>query len=399
MNRTTLLASASLILLAAPGNFTRAADPKPKAEEVIAGKSEVLRAYPKRFARLLAVDPARRQATLLIEKEELAKVWNISPDAEIKIAGHWGRLDQLPLNGRVWAWFQLDRDKQPAAIQMLADELSEQDMMGGVTLEARGENELKISSLREGQRTLQPTKDLVAQRGDKKVDLNAFKPGERVYVQTNGKEASLVLDPAAFAVRQAEQAARLRKEWLTDGLPGRVLFTHVTGELEYLLDHEAMRWGRALQPGTKVSLQTAKPIQAVVKQVAPWRERTLVRLVMRGFDQADLSPGQRVPLLVPAPSKQVEDDPLPPDRGKDLPRAERIEWFLASIYCTCKVKGDGCTGHFYTLASCNPNACGMPNKMRRALGDLIDKKLTDEQIFEALRKDHGPDLLRPHLLP
>jgi hypothetical protein len=69
------------------------------------------------------------------------------------------------------------------------------------------------------------------------------------------------------------------------------------------------------------------------------------------------------------------------------------------MYCTCKVKGDGCTGHFYTLASCNPNACGMPNRMRRELGTLIDKGLSDSQIFEALLKDHGPDLLRPHLLP
>ena len=42
-------------------------------------------------------------------------------------------------------------------------------------------------------------------------------------------------------------------------------------------------------------------------------------------------------------------------------RAERIEWFLASIYCTCKVTNDICTGDFYTLSSCNPNGCGMPN--------------------------------------
>ena len=61
--------------------------------------------------------------------------------------------------------------------------------------------------------------------------------------------------------------------------------------------------------------------------------------------------------------------------------------------------GDGCTGHFYTLASCNPNGCGMPNHMRKILAGKIDKGLTDRQIFEQLFKEHGPPLLRAHLLP
>jgi hypothetical protein len=63
------------------------------------------------------------------------------------------------------------------------------------------------------------------------------------------------------------------------------------------------------------------------------------------------------------------------------------------------VKGDRCTGHFYSLASCNPNGCGMPNHMRRTLADKIERGLTDRQIFEELLKEHGPLLLRPHLLP
>ena len=61
--------------------------------------------------------------------------------------------------------------------------------------------------------------------------------------------------------------------------------------------------------------------------------------------------------------------------------------------------GDGCTGHFYTLASCNPNACGMPNHMRQEIGAKIDKGMTDRQIFEELLKESGPTLVRPHLLP
>jgi hypothetical protein len=90
---------------------------------------------------------------------------------------------------------------------------------------------------------------------------------------------------------------------------------------------------------------------------------------------------------------------LPPDLDQSRTKPERIEWFLASTYCSCKVKGDGCTGHFYTLASCNPNGCGMPNHVRQVVAEMIDKGMTDRQIFEQLLKDQGPDLLRPHLLP
>jgi len=148
-----------------------------------------------------------------------------------------------------------------------------------------------------------------------------------------------------------------------------------------------------------VTLAADPPIPAVVKQVRPWRERTQVRLVVRGADQADLSLGQRTRLRMTAPPPQVDSDPFPPDLDRPRSRAERVEWFLASIYCTCGVTGDGCTGHAYTLASCNPNACGAPNMTRNLLAKKIDDGLTDRQIFEELHKDRGPLMLRPHLLP
>jgi hypothetical protein len=389
----------SPVLLLLVLSAAAAAHAKPKTDdEVIAGKSEVLRAMPKRFGRLVAVDVPRCRVTLLLEKEDLPKVWNVLPDAEIKVAGYWGRLEQLHANDRVWAWFQLDRNKQPTDVMMLADEPSEQDMLGGVTVVSASEKELTITSPRGGERTLGVAAREV-RRGKAALGLDSLKAGERLYVQTANNQARLILDPEAMELGREEQKTFLRQRWLAEGLPGRVLFTHVTGELEYLLDHEAMRWARALKPGTKVTLRTVKPIAAQVRQVAAWRERTLVRLVTAGADHADLTAGLRVPLLVPAPGPIIEKDPLPPDRDQPRAKAERIDWLLASIYCTCKVRGDGCTGHFYTLASCNPNACGMPNRMRRELAALIDKGLSDSQIFEALLKDHGPDLLRPHLLP
>ena len=71
--------------------------------------------------------------------------------------------------------------------------------------------------------------------------------------------------------------------------------------MEYMLDHEAMRWGRSLTVGDAVTIQATPPIKAVVKHVRPWRERTQLRLVMKGNDQADLKLGQRVPLVIYLP--------------------------------------------------------------------------------------------------
>jgi hypothetical protein len=357
-----------------------------KSQE-IAGSAEFLRSVPKRFATLKGADPARRRVTLLIEGEGLAKIWPLTPDAEVKVAGWWGRLDQLKPADRVWAWFKTDRSGQPVGIFMLADELSEQDIHGpGVTVVSQADGKLTLKPSRGANRTL-------------KGALAALPTGSKVYVQSSSDQVRTILNREEFEEARGRQQAALRKRWLHDGLPGTVTFLHLSGEMDYMLDHEAMRWGRSLKPGDSVSLRTATPIPAVVKEVRPWRERTQLRLVMAGADQADLHLGQRVGLKMTAPPAGVEASPLPPDLGRFTKKHDRVEWFLASIYCTCGVAGDGCTGHFYTLASCNPNACGMPNHMRKIIAQKIDKGLTDKQIFEELLKEHGTDLVRPHLMP
>ena len=57
----------------------------------------------------------------------------------------------------------------------------------------------------------------------------------------------------------------MRRRWAEEGLPGTVIFLHLSGEMEFMLDHEAIRWGRSLKPGDKVKLQTTPPVPAVVK--------------------------------------------------------------------------------------------------------------------------------------
>jgi hypothetical protein len=376
-----------------------------KAEErfkEIAGTAEFLRSVPKRFAILQAADPAHDRVTLLVEGESVPKVWPLAADAEIKVAGWWGRLDQFAAGDRVWAWFKTDRQKKPVAISMLADELSEQDIHDAKTkVVVRDADSLTIKRTNRAATKLKlDIAKAEFYQGAMKSTPSLLRAGEQVFVQTTAGGVRLMLDPAAFEVRRSAQKAQLRKRWIDEGLPGTVTFLHIfSGEMEFILDHEAMRWGRALKVGDKVTLQTSPPIPGVVKQVHPWRERTELRLVVNGVDQADLVLGQRIKLRLPVPSIEVENSPLPPDLGQRRDKTERVEWFLASIYCTCGIAGDTCTGHFYTLSSCNPNGCGMPNSMRQVIAEHIDKGLNDQQIFEVLLKEHGLGLLRQHLMP
>src|SRR5262249_35069495 len=103
-----LLASGSLLAAADVELKKDGAEAKRAAERVkeIAGPAAALSAGPKHSATLKAVDPARQRVTLLIEGESLPKVWPLAPDAEVKVAGWWGRLDQLTLGDRVWIWFK-----------------------------------------------------------------------------------------------------------------------------------------------------------------------------------------------------------------------------------------------------------------------------------------------------
>jgi hypothetical protein len=387
----------------AKGEKTKPAQ-KPKE---VAGKSEFLRSVPKHYAILKAVDPQRRRVTLLIEGETLPKVWQLTADAELKLAGWWARLDQFTLGDRVWIWFETDRNKQPVAIFMLCDELSEQDMHGpGLKLESRDTKSITVKDAKGKSRTVPVAKAKVMrgaakEAGTAQEELDRIPADAGVFVQSNADGARLILDTAAFEAQRQLQKNNLRKRWTDEGLPGTVMFLHrLTGEMELMLDHEAIRWARSLKTGDAVTLGGTPAIAAVVREVKPWRERTQVRLVVTAFDQAELALGQRIALKMTPPAAEVDNSPLPPDI--DRPRAtkeERLDWFLASIYCTCKVGGDGCTGHFYSLASCNPNTCGMPNMMRKLLAEKIDQGMTDRQIYEELIKQRGPDLVKPHLLP
>jgi len=372
-------------------------DKKPVEEKVneIAGTAEVLRSFPKHFAVLKSIDAANGKVTLLIDGEKLAKVWSLVPDAEVKVNGWWGRLDQMKVGDRVWAWFKTDRGSRPVAILMLADGVSQLDINNQpYVLKSTGESGIALTT------PISPGQDLNYPLDKPLLEAaRNLKPESKLYLQLNNGKVRTLWSKEEFEAERKKQKAEIARRWETEGLPGQVSFLHLSGEMDYLLDHEAMRWGRSLKPGDKIALQASPPIDAVVKTVGPWRERTILRLVVKGSEQAELKPGDRLKLKMTPPSAEVQESLLPPDLDRPRTRQERIEWFLASIYCTCSVKGNGCTGDFYSLASCNPNACGMPQAMRKQLAKKIDSGMTDRQIFEELLKTYGSDLIQPHLIP
>ncbi|MBI1832760.1 MAG: DUF3179 domain-containing protein [Planctomycetes bacterium] len=394
---------------------------KPNAKDAIkeiAGSAEFLRAAPKKFGKLQSVDVAKHTVTLTLDGDKDATTWPLTPDAEVKIHGWWGRPHDLfpvrpradfgQVEPRVWAWFKVDRAKKPVSIFMIADDLSEQDIHGdGLTVQSITDKKITFRFAKDKSRAIDRD-ECIYTRDNKHHRLEDIKPADQLFLRrylvktsaTPNRYQTHLMDRADFERFRDAQKNVLRQRWLADGLPGAVGFLHVyAGEVDVILDHEAMRWGRSLAPGAKVELVAKPPINAVVKSVTAQREKTQVRLVAKSFDLADLNMGQRVRLKMPAPSAEIENAVMLP--GIDLPRAkeDRIEWFLANTYCTCKIGGDGCTGHFYTLASCNPNACGAPNLMRRYVGKKIDDGWTNREIFEALLKEKGQPLLRPHLLP
>jgi hypothetical protein len=323
--------------------------PTPKFGAEIAGTAEFLRLLPKPFATIEAIDTQVRTITLKMDGKPESKAWPIESDAEIKREGWWGRLEQFKPGEKVWVWLKLDRKKQPTSIVMLADEISRYDIQCLIGKELKD----------------QPT-----------ITREEFEP------------------------RQAAQKSLMRSEWKKNGLPGTLTLHHIfSGEIEITLDHEAIRWGRSLESGRTVFVMANPEIEAVVKSVTPWHERTVVRLVVGELQSSELKVGQRLNLRMGALRESVDNSPYPPDMDRPRSRSERIEWFLASTYCTCGVSKSICTGHFYTLASCNPNACGSPNHRRSQVAKLIDQGMTDRQIMDELLKTDGPLLLKPHLLP
>jgi hypothetical protein len=172
--------------------------------------------------------------------------------------------------------------------------------------------------------------------------------------------------------------------------------------VEVMLAHESLRWGRSLRAGDQVTLQSARPIPAVVRKLRPWRERTQVLLAIDGEDQSAVTVGERVTVRMPAPPAGLGHDVVPASpRDQTLSAADRVEWLVSCLYCPCRMH-DNCAGHILTLAACNggpKGSCGTAVRIRKEVAEMIDRGLSDGEIVAELGKSHGPNVLRPHMLP
>jgi hypothetical protein len=306
------------------------------------------------FAVVEEVHLGRQKVTLLMDGDTEPKLWSLRPDAEVWRDGWWGRLDQFNKGERVWIWFDTDDSKRPVTISLMADEISQQAFY------ATGKG------------------NAVESAGSAETTANAD-----------------------LASRRNAQQTLLGKRWVEEGLPGTLIFAYPQRhEVEIMLDHEASQWGRSLNAGDKVTLDVADGITAVVREVRPWRERTQVLLAAGRADLPPLTTGERVKLRLGSPPMTAEEA-LPPGLDKSLNHAERLEWLMTSIYCTCEMH-DGCAGHFFTLAACNAThekPCGLAKQTREELAAMIDKGATDSEIVATLLTKRGPTLLHPHMLP
>ncbi len=361
---------------------------KPKQ---VSGKADVLRHVKKNFATFIGTGESK-EIRLRIEGDDQESEWIPQDDAEFKIDGWWGRPEQFRTGDRVWVWFAVDRKKEPVNILLMADEISEMDIHGQRYSVTKVDGETATIEI-PGEKKVRP----------RKVNLSEVKlqAGDKGLIQTADGDVRRFLTDDEFEEARSRQQEWIRNRWRSQGLPGMVGFVHpLSGEMELYLDHEARRWARYQTKGSLVTLVAERDIEAQVKIVEPWREKTRVRLVTRsGLDQLELQPGQRIQLKVPEPPEEVRESPLPTDLDHTrTDRDERIEWFLASIYCPCGIAGDRCTGMYYTLSACNVNTCGGPDDMREILAARMEKGLTDRKIFEQLMKERGRDVWWPHLL-
>lgn len=366
----------------------------PKPDPIAKERTSLLRHSLKPHAAFLGADHDGR-VRLRVDNDPQEKEWPLDPDAEIRVHGTWGAAGDLTAGERVWAWVRTDRDNKPRGVIMIADELSEQDIhqvpYAIVSADPAAKTIVirrKLDGKTEQSRTLKVA-----------APMAMPKAGVEVYVQTAGDELIRLVTAETLAELKAAQKARLEERWRKSGLPGTVSGLHLlSGEVEITLDHEAIRWGRSLKSGDKVTLNLEKPVQASVLEVRPWYERTRVTLVSIGRDLADVTVGKRLRIAVAEPPAELLRSPIPLDAGRPREPAARAEWILASTYCGCAVHGDVCTGMFYTLAACNTMTCGMPNQVRKFVRPLMEKGMSDQEIFQAMEKEFGASIWKPHLL-
>ena len=71
-------------------------------------------------SRWCARTPPRKTVEFRIEGKSDTRTFGLTPGAEVKIHGSWGRLDQLVTGDRAWIWMHKARKGEPSRIFVIA---------------------------------------------------------------------------------------------------------------------------------------------------------------------------------------------------------------------------------------------------------------------------------------
>lgn len=380
----------SLLVLAAVGMLG--------AQDAPFSKGDYFARVKKVFARLVSIDAKTNRVTFVVDGTSDERTLQMIEAAELIRNGTWARAADFSGGLRVWIWIDLNRKSEWTRVRMIADELSSHDIHVA---------RYRVASVEGGRLRLEHkvlgTETLEFNEQTRFVmDSDAPEIGDEVVFQTRyeGKRRVLrrVADGAGLERLRKKQHEQLVARWKKAGIPGTLTQVNpASAEVTLLIDHEGREWTRTLQPGAEVKLVAADSVAGRVRAVRPAREKTELTIVINGLDQASLEPGARVGLIMDPP--EAIDPKVPAGLGRSRDRGERIEWLLASIYCTCGNRRNVCVGHFYTLAACLSPECPMPERMRRQFGELIDQGKSDREIYDGLLEKRGALIRKQHLMP
>lgn len=359
----------------------------------------------KGYARIVSVDPALRQITLVPEGEtkERSVGWNF--ETEFYSRGMWGNAIDFVPDQRVFVLAATNDDQEWKTAHAIADEISMQGMSRPHMLKQYDRENGKIVLVDEtGGRApidlLFDSRTIFVSAGPDPIPV-----GQACFCNTrsgnDGRVVMELLDATSFASEQRRRFQVRLDSAATNGLAGRIVNVNQSSNRVTALFRRSDSWiGRGLQIGDKARVQFAgstEPQKRVtIADIRPDQARLRVTFDVPPDAIAAFAAHSELTLIAKLP--KTLDPIMPPDLGRFTVRQDRIDYFLSTIYCTCELPADECAGHWNTLAACKAHDCSKLNQLTQVIGEWIDAGLTDPQILDALIKREGEQVLRQHYM-
>lgn len=290
-----------------------------------APSANYFKSMPKSFVRIISYDSALRRLRFAWEAGGKESELPVLPEAEVQRFGYWAEPADFSPGERVWIAVEIDAKETWLAVRIMLDGVSVQSMFHDTYTVGDGE-------------LVRDTPSATRLRVSLPSGATA---GARVFWNSRHEGAALaatdVLDAAAFENARALQVRRHFERLAQAGLSALVNDVDpVDGRLLVTVRRADAIWARTLKMNHKVRIGDW---EAKVHEVRPDYARARVKLVAEGNRLTGLKAGTWVHLKMETP-KDLDPD-RPPDPGRFTERADRIAWFLSTIYCVCGMAHDG----------------------------------------------------------